>query len=878
MDNLSQSWFLIKNLKNNMEDQIRRNESGEIRQAVNINLRGNFAPRRTSASEPVRRSPEGAQADKKEKTLVLRMFDRIIGFSIFALFFGLPLYFTGLTQQGIIFEKQMYFYFLLLLGLVVWAAKGVISGEMNIRRTPLDIPVLGFWLAAGAATLFSVDRWHSFWGAYGDPSRGFMGVTACVIAYYFIASNFNLKRLRLALSAVLISGVILLVWTFLAVLGIKFLPDALARYAPLSLIGSVSGLGAVFAALVPVITVAIFKIADSKDLKNIFRYVLLGGLLVSLALDLFLILAIYNYVPWLAFFIGIVIFLIFILSKIVRPSAAWTWLPMVLFVLVMVIRMTGAVELVKVNLPVEVSLNYATSAQIAGSSLKDNFLVGSGPATYGYDFSLHRPQDFNLNAFYNLRFFQGTGILAEAVPTLGAVGAFFLAVLGLAWIGTQFFLLYKGKEKNKIYSLGLFSGAAVLFLAVLTLKADGAILLYAFLLSILALMTSLLESDAEKKFLSLSLKASPKFALALAFVFMVVSAGVAFLFVYFGKVYAADIYAGRASAAIYTQGEGALDYVGKAVTLNNREAKYYAQAGQYYMMLANSEAGKDENSRDINKIKQYLNYSVQASARSKDMNPNDVGTVESLALIYENAGLYVPDSLKLASDNYSRALELEPHNPVYDVKLGQIKISLIAGSSDQAAKKQALSEAKDLFQKAVDEKANYADGYYQLALAQEALDQKDEAIGSVGKAIQINPQNANYLLAAARMYENRNGEGDIKAAEQYYKAITTLNDKDINGHFYLGLFYENQDKKDEAKAQYGKVISLLQEGQNNGDAVNQLEKMIANVDKGVKNTPESLGLIQPENADKQKQEAPETSAQPANESSPTIDEATEGGQ
>ncbi|MDR3558846.1 MAG: hypothetical protein P4L58_00385, partial [Candidatus Pacebacteria bacterium] len=241
-----------------MENEINRNE-GE--RPVNINLRsevqrgvpvrpmGNFASRVRAAEAPRREVRAEAGADKKDKKLLVKMLDRVIGLSIFAIFFGVPLYFTGTASQGIIFEKQIYFYFWLLLGLVVWAAKGVITGEMDIRRTSLDIPILGVWLAVGLATIFSVDRWHSFFGAFSDPSRGFMSVTAYIVAFYLILSNFNAKRLKLILWAILTSGGILIVWTTLAILGIKFLPNSLAQYAPLSLSGSVTSLGVIFAAL-----------------------------------------------------------------------------------------------------------------------------------------------------------------------------------------------------------------------------------------------------------------------------------------------------------------------------------------------------------------------------------------------------------------------------------------------------------------------------------------------------------------------------------------------------------------------------------------------------------------------------------------------------
>lgn len=786
-----------------------------------------------------------SEDEKDGQKLGIRILDKCIGLSIFMLFFGLPIFFTGLTQQGIIFDKQIYFYVWILLGLVVWVTKGVVVGEMQIRRTPLDWPILGFWLAYGAATVFSVDRWHSFWGTYGDPSLGFMSITAYVIAYYFIFSNFNLKRLNLIFIATIFSGAISMIWTTLAIFGLKFLPDSIAAYAPLSLAGSITGLGMTFSILIPIITVAILKVADSKTLGKGMKITLESVMLFFLTLDLFLILALYNYVAWLGLFIGIAVFLIFILAKLVRPKSTWVWLPMAVFVLVMVLRLTGSVPITKIQLPMEVSLNYKTSADIAWASFKSRPLTGSGAATYGYDFSLNRPQDFNSNALYSLRFYQGTGILAEVIPAAGVIGAIFLVILILTYLGSQFYLLYKDKEKNKLYSLGLSSAAIIFLIDILGARADGGTLVMGVLFGTLALAVAMRESDSKESGLNLSLKASPKFALALAFVFMVVSAGIVFFFVYLGKVYAADIYAKRASTTIATNSDQSLMTLSNAINFNPLEAKYYVQLGQYYMALANQEASKDEKSRDINKIQQYLNNSIAVTSQAKKISPNDVGTVESLALIYENAGLYVSNSLSLAADNYKRAQELEPHNPIYFVKLGQLDIALAGSEKDTDKRKQLVSDAKDLFQKSIEKKQNYSEGYYQLALAQEALNELDQSIDSAIQAVNLDPDNINYILSLGRMYEERNKTDDLKSAEQVYQLAIKSDEKNVNGHFYLGLLYEKEKNKDGAKKEYNRVIELLSGGQNgvdNSDTISKLKKMVENVNAGISNTAENLGL------------------------------------
>lgn len=797
-----------------------------------------------AANFPAPESPrEFGKKEADDKKTIIKILDKLIGLSIFALFFGIPLFFTGLTLQGVVFEKQLFFYFWLLLGLVSWTAKGVILGEMNIRKTPLDIPVIGFWLVYLLATVFSVDRWHSFWGMFGDPSRGFMNVTALLVAYYLITSNFNKKRLNLVLTAVVCSGAVAMLWTFLAIRGINFLPDVLTQYAPLSLVGSVSGLAVFFSAMLILITLAIFKASEDEKLNPVFKKIILGLLVLELLLDFLLILALNSFVPIAGLLIGSGLFLLFILAGIMQPKKTWVWVPMLIFMIAaaMAFNMLGEISISKINLPVEVSPNYKVSWDIAVESLKNKFVFGSGPATYGYDFSMNRPQGFNLNAFYNLRFFQGTGIIFEALPTIGGIGTFFMVIIILSFLSIEMYMLSREKEKNKLYSLGLFAAAVVLIIDIISIRAEGTMLIMTALLGMAALAVTMQESGNQEKYLSLSLKASPKYALALAFVFMVVSAGVAFLFVFLGKIYAADIYAGSANREVNVNQEDSIMKMGKAIRFYEKEPKYYGQLGQYYMVLANKEAMKSEKERDLQKVQQYLNFSIAATRQSSDLAKNDINSVEILAQVYENAGLYVTDSLSLAADAYKRGLELDPHNPDYYLKLGQIKISLASAKKDEQERKQLISDANDLFQKAVDEKINYDPGYYQLSLTQSALGDTDKAIENGTKALQINSQSGDYAISLARLFTVRGKEDDLKSAEQIYKALVAQNDSNISAHFYLGMLYEKMKNKNGAKQEYQKVDNLLV-GDNVQETKKQIEKMISNVEKGIENTPENLGL------------------------------------
>lgn len=778
-----------------------------------------------------------------------RVFDKIITVVLVALMFGLPIVFTGLTFQGIAFEKQIYFYFCLLIGLVAWVSKGVMTGEMKIRRTPLDIPILLFWLFAIATTVFSVDRWHSFWGFFGDPSRGFLSITALVLAYYFILSHFSLDRAKLMLRGLLVSSILVLVWTLLVVMKIKFLPTSLESYAPISLIGSVSNLGLFLSLTVPLFMTSIFMLfQDGGASKKTTQRVFLGILGAALLLNLFLLLVLYPFVSWVVMLGGLGFFLIYVLAQIVRPAGESTWLPMVVFVVVLTFLMIGPNSLSRANLPIEVTPNTKLSWQVAKESLKENFLLGTGNASYGYAFSLYRPQEFNSNSLYTLRFYQGTGLVFEALATIGLTGTVLMLVVWFSFLSIGLYLLTLDKTKNKVMSLGLWSVVVMLFIASFLVPINATLLILGVLLSALALGVLLLESGSEERYLELSLRATPKFALALAFVFMVVSAGVAFLFVFMGKVFMADLTVGRANRVPASVDTTIPQYI-KAMRLYPQEGRYFTRASQEYMALANAEGRKTQEERDVNRIAFLVREAVASGNRAKDLMPNDVLSSEALGLIYENASIFATDALPRAEEVYKRSLELEPQNPLFEIKLGQIK-RLTADAKPDGAEKTALyEEAKGYFQTAVEKKSDLAIAYYNLAVAEARLKNTDAAITQTQEALKRAPANLSFKYNLGALYQLRNKDGDRATAEKIYQEILDANERLIDVRLSLGLLYESTNKRDAALKEYEQILSYLPEEDNTAEAVKrtraQILQVIENLRSGKGNIPAGNSLPEP---------------------------------
>jgi tetratricopeptide (TPR) repeat protein len=788
------------------------------------------------------------QNKQQGQNVTIKVLDFVISLSFGALFLGLPLFFLNNTFQGIIFEKQMYFYSWVLIAVISWATRGVLTGELKIKKTPLDYFIWAFVVAYGLATIFSLDRWHSFLGFFGDPSRGLINVLAIVLVYYFIFSNFTKQRLIISFGSIIAGAMVVQAWTMAVLfLATKFPTWFIASHIPTNLFGSVTSLGLFLSFIYPLFILAIYKLVESDFSKKLkISLISLVGFffLVNLILMWFLYPFIFMAGIFPGVIVGISFFVIFVIALIVRPKEGWAWVAFFSFMAVLLLLMVsgqggqGGSGYLPQALPIEINPvypGYSASWDIAKGGLKEKFFVGTGAGSYGYNFSKFRPQELNNNALFDLNLPQGAGLFFEALPTIGFLGTTAGILILLVYLGTSIYLLSKEKEKNKLYSLGLFSSGLIFLYSALIMRVDGTILVFGILILILALATLQLESGEEERYRVLSLKASPKYALALAFIFMLALGGVMYVFVFMGKILVADVYMKQGAISTTHTQDSSIIPMSKAINLYPTEAGYYTRFGQEYRILFNAEVLKAKDQQNTQAIQQYLDGAIKSSNVAKELAPNDVNTVDGLAQVYENSIMFVDKSADLAEQYYNRALELKPHSPVYYLKLGQLKIAKASATQDKDQRKQLITDSIGLFQKAVAEKADYAPGYYYLAIAQEANGDLDKAIEAINNAVLSDRANADYILVLGNFYRERGGNNgeDYANAEEVYKFIISKDDKQYNAHIALGILYEKQKKNDAAIAEYKKVLSILPDGSD--EVKTQLNKMISNVQSGTGN-------------------------------------------
>jgi len=143
-----------------------------------------------------------------------------IKYSFYAIFFFVPLAMWNDTSELFELNKMWLVWTLSLLIFFFWGAKSIINRKLEIKKTPLDIPIALFLISQIISTIFSLDPHTSFWGYYSRFNGGLLSTISYIFLYYAFASNLisnskdeNEKPISYKILFVsLISGLIVTLW------------------------------------------------------------------------------------------------------------------------------------------------------------------------------------------------------------------------------------------------------------------------------------------------------------------------------------------------------------------------------------------------------------------------------------------------------------------------------------------------------------------------------------------------------------------------------------------------------------------------------------------------------------------------------------------
>ncbi|MEK7558020.1 MAG: hypothetical protein AAB530_02315 [Patescibacteria group bacterium] len=772
--------------------------------------------------------------------------DVIIGSILMLIFFLCPLFFTGLTAQAVGFEKMTLFYFLVLLGVVVWVTKGVIGGELNFKRTPLDIPILALFVTFIISTILSVNSQISLVGSYENSAKSLIAVIIYILFYYLLVNNIDIKRIKLIFWSLIASASLVAIYSLLQIFGLFILPFAFTKFANFNPLGTVGGLTTFLTIVLPLFIVSATQLKEihpnfkNKICCNIVKAILIIFSLVSLC-----VLAMLNgFTFWSAAIVGSVIVLMFFLSKVVKIANSNIIIPVIVFALLIIFLVLGNFNIVNLNLPTEVGLSRLYSWQIAKSSIVKDPFFGSGPSTFDYSFSHYKNFNFNNSPLWNVRFDSSAGILFELIATVGSLGTLAFILIVLIALSISFISLIKNSTiKNNAGDLqsillALFASFVSTIILASLFSLSSSLILISVIIATLTISVSIATYPEKFQNISLTFRASPKYALALAAIFLTISAGVVILFTMGIKTYLADVYAMKSTKV--TDLDQKINYLSKSVQLAPYRDIYYINLANNYMAKANQEVAGGKNQSIMETA---LTSAIDNGKKAVEIAPNNVANIEALALIYENASFYTRGAWEWAENLYKKTVELEPNSPVPYLRMALINMARANAETDKSEQANYINEAIKKYDEAIAKKNDFDAAYYGKGIAYEKLGKLDDAIEQLKKAVIMTKSNVNYRFELGRMFFNRGaskpnleqnavtditkGEGkegdlsvkpdqvvggavvmndDLKSSEQLLLSIIQTYPNHVNALYSLALLYQKVDDTDNAKIV---VASLL---------------------------------------------------------------------
>ncbi len=761
---------------------------------------------------------------KNKKSKYEKLFSKIgmVLFFIGTIF--IPLFYLPFTSDVLTLPKQLLLYLLVLVLLLVWLTKVVLSKELIIKRTIFDIPIVALFITTLLSSLLSFSSSISFAGKTDIFLLNASSIIAFILWFWlFLQLVDTAKKWNLLVSALLVS--FSLSSFFFIVLDISIF-DFLNKYIVQNTVSQKSSLFGVFAGVGSIISLGLFAIKRKNWQSKILP-------VITFILTFIVLLKIGFTISWLLFAVGVGILLVISTSLLAEVNVVGLSFMFFVFLISVLFIFFGSPSFIKKNLPIEVSLGSKPSFEIVTESFLSNpkvFLFGSGPGTFVYSFSEYKPVEFNVSSMvWSTRFQYPYSSIFSILLELGIFGFvsfLFVLLLGLGsalsgWLKTRPSVWKKkdaeldsdfiAEEDGSVVRVEVF----VIVVAWLVVSIGFVLVFYglvmwwlwwwllgAMIVSLSAVTPGLVK---EKR---ISLHVSPQYSLVLSFSFVILVTAIIVFGVYSLKIYVAEVHFTKAIRS--SNLEEVEINLQKAVGYRPNYADYYVAVARVELQKARIESLKEEPDSDL--ISSYVANAVNSAKIATSLQPKNVETWETLAVMYMNARSVAPEVNSWAKDAVQKSLELEPSNPVFYWYLGDI--SVFAKDTEGTEK---------AYKKAIELKSDYLSAYLSLSEFYESQENLDSAISIYTPVLHLVQNNPEVLFSLGRMFYNKNEENDDKQAELLWLKAVELTPNYSNALYSLGLLYERRGDKAMALNYFKKVEEL---NPNNVDIGNKVRAML----------------------------------------------------
>lgn len=760
---------------------------------------------------------------------------RIVELLIKSLIVILPLFLLPIFSTPIGMDDFSKFFLLWLIAplvLFLIILKTIKDGAMVVKRLPLDIPIFIFLTIIGIATVFSLNKFASFFGLINNFGVPFLSLVIIVIYYFTVIHLLYNRETTFDYVKLLIFSYVLTLATTLVILFGSWLSILKGGSLLFILFRQSAGFLEDLSIFIAAIDVLIYSFLACPGCINfLFKktwqvYILKASTLFSLWL-----LVLINFVPaWWCLIFGIIIFTI--LKKLFftfQTKAIYNkkeknntigfkikrsfWLIFflvipVVFLLINYFVITGADQ--NNRLGQKLQLNQVNTIAISLQAAKNRPLFGYGPNMLNNVISLFRSSELNNTPTWDLRYKSGSSFIFNLLATTGFFGTLsYLLIISLWFFYSikNLKLLKKLKQKDfnneriekVIYiTIALIATVASLLVGQFIYSVNF-VLLFVFwtLIALVVILWHEIHKFTKKDFASIkklkkyTQKKNSNLFIFLTFFLFLLFCGWFFVTGLYVKYGIADIYFNKAIGAKGGQGE---KYLLRATSLNPNNYLYKISLAKYYLALSLNEAVKQGSLlKNMEFIRDNFNNSIGWAEKAISTSPRSVTVYETLGIIYRNIGEYSPDSLNFAIGAFKEAEKLEPSNPVIALELGNIYFSM-----------KMYDEAVKYYSRAVELKDNYSRAEFGLAKTYIEKTEYNKALETLNKLEGVR-EDINIYFEQGRVYYNKR---DFEEAVNKFRQVIAIEPLHANALYSLGLSLEEVNAKDEALYYYNMVARL----------------------------------------------------------------------
>lgn len=499
------------------------------------------------------------------------------------------------------------------------------------------------------------------------------------------------------------------------------------------------------------------------------------------------------------------------------------------------------------SIPNEVSPSYQATLNIARQVLKAHPLLGSGPGTFGIDYSLYRDPSINQTNFWGVRFNSGAAFMPTILATTGILGVLAFALFSLFVLISLFRQVTRERSGDPVLLGG---SAAVVFALLMWWLYNSTFAFQVALFALIGILISRMNESLEEgetqswwriseRFLGFTAPWTT-FVVSLITIFLMVGS-VAFLY-YSMQEYIAAVYFNQGVDRFSNKGDipGAIDKINRAAGLDSQNDQYYRTFAQVLLgevQAIVNQASKTQNANLQNDFQSAVTNAITAAERATQINSVDALNWSTLAFVYQSIVPFIQGSENLAIQSYDKAIQNDPLNPSYEFSKGSTYIALAdrdqllanqAGQSREAIDAlakggvDALANARASLEKSIQLKSDYPQANYLLAQVLLREGNLPRAIQQVEAVRQLAPFDIGVAFQLGVLYYQSN---DLVKAQAEFERAVSLNDKYSNARYFLGLIYDRNGQKDRALSEFKAIASLNPDNQ-------EVKTIIANLEAG----------------------------------------------